>query len=140
MSFLCVFFNDSATTDIYTDGHPLSLHDALPISLRRGLPAHACRLDRRRPPRPPALRQRAAAGRALDSDNPVGANRGATALRNSLRPVSREPGESTPGSRPCPTRRRQSARSEEHTSELQSLMRISYAVFCLQKKKEKSNP
>src|SRR3546814_10537451 len=28
-----------------------------------------------------------------------------------------------------------SARSEEHTSELQSLMRISYAVFCLQKKK-----
>src|SRR3546814_2411713 len=28
-----------------------------------------------------------------------------------------------------------SARSEEHTSELQSLMRISYAVFCLTKKK-----
>src|SRR3546814_14621812 len=38
---------------------------------------------------------------------------------------------------PCPTRRRHtppSARSEEHTSELQSLMRISYAVFCLKKK------
>src|SRR3546814_9754340 len=29
----------------------------------------------------------------------------------------------------------ESARSEEHTSELQSLMRISYAVFCLKKKK-----
>src|SRR3546814_7439802 len=29
-------------------------------------------------------------------------------------------------------------RSEEHTSELQSLMRISYAVFCLKKKKYKS--
>src|SRR3546814_7596507 len=29
----------------------------------------------------------------------------------------------------------QVARSEEHTSELQSLMRISYAVFCLKKKK-----
>src|SRR3546814_9495663 len=29
-----------------------------------------------------------------------------------------------------------SVRSEEHTSELQSLMRISYAVFCLKKKKE----
>src|SRR3546814_7907816 len=28
-------------------------------------------------------------------------------------------------------------RSEEHTSELQSLMRISYAVFCLKKKKRK---
>src|SRR3546814_1798531 len=30
---------------------------------------------------------------------------------------------------------RLTARSEEHTSELQSLMRISYAVFCLKKKK-----
>src|SRR3546814_5620570 len=30
------------------------------------------------------------------------------------------------------------ARSEEHTSELQSLMRISYAVFCLKKKKTDS--
>src|SRR3546814_1896751 len=30
-------------------------------------------------------------------------------------------------------------RSEEHTSELQSLMRISYAVFCLKKKKELKN-
>src|SRR3546814_9493270 len=29
------------------------------------------------------------------------------------------------------------ARSEEHTSELQSLMRISYAVFCLQKEQKK---
>src|SRR3546814_10832221 len=29
-------------------------------------------------------------------------------------------------------------RSEEHTSELQSLMRISYAVFCLKKKKKQS--
>src|SRR3546814_7016698 len=31
-------------------------------------------------------------------------------------------------------------RSEEHTSELQSLMRISYAVFCLKKKKLNSKP
>src|SRR3546814_10751241 len=31
------------------------------------------------------------------------------------------------------------ARSEEHTSELQSLMRISYAVFCLKKKKQIQN-
>src|SRR3546814_9107048 len=30
-------------------------------------------------------------------------------------------------------------RSEEHTSELQSLMRISYAVFCLKKKKKKTH-
>src|SRR3546814_5555989 len=31
------------------------------------------------------------------------------------------------------------ARSEEHTSELQSLMRISYAVFCLKKKKNNTS-
>src|SRR3546814_8907587 len=41
--------------------------------------------------------------------------------------------------RPAPkrsdSRRFGEGRSEEHTSELQSLMRISYAVFCLQKKK-----
>src|SRR3546814_10627047 len=34
---------------------------------------------------------------------------------------------------------RGSMRSEEHTSELQSLMRISYAVFCLKKKKNTKN-
>src|SRR3546814_20024112 len=33
---------------------------------------------------------------------------------------------------------RSQSRSEEHTSELQSLMRISYAVFCLKKKTQKS--
>src|SRR3546814_2152967 len=40
-----------------------------------------------------------------------------------------------PPATPCSPRRR----SEEHTSELQSLMRISYAVFCLKKKKHKMN-
>src|SRR3546814_10027528 len=35
----------------------------------------------------------------------------------------------------CYVGRETSLRSEEHTSELQSLMRISYAVFCLKKKK-----
>src|SRR3546814_3682782 len=35
------------------------------------------------------------------------------------------------------TRRVDAQRSEEHTSELQSLMRISYAVFCLKKKHHK---
>src|SRR3546814_4384750 len=34
---------------------------------------------------------------------------------------------------------RHRSRSEEHTSELQSLMRISYAVFCLKKKKNTKN-
>src|SRR3546814_1941862 len=36
---------------------------------------------------------------------------------------------------PFPAAVRTGPRSEEHTSELQSLMRISYAVFCLKKKK-----
>src|SRR3546814_1054804 len=45
---------------------------------------------------------------------------------------------------PCRARRierpaRQADRSEEHTSELQSLMRISYAVFCLKKKTQNSH-
>src|SRR3546814_8030810 len=35
----------------------------------------------------------------------------------------------------CTLRAWESERSEEHTSELQSLMRISYAVFCLKKKR-----
>src|SRR3546814_7835476 len=42
-------------------------------------------------------------------------------------------------SAPLPASSADSARSEEHTSELQSLMRISYAVFCLQKKKQHNN-
>src|SRR3546814_7697697 len=39
-----------------------------------------------------------------------------------------------PGIRECP----RPCRSEEHTSELQSLMRISYAVFCLKNKNKNS--
>src|SRR3546814_16855615 len=34
LEFGVFFFNDTATTEIYTYGHTLSLHDALPISLR----------------------------------------------------------------------------------------------------------
>src|SRR3546814_2722648 len=41
--------------------------------------------------------------------------------------------------RRCCRRRPAPCRSEEHTSELQSLMRISYAVFCLKKKKKIKN-
>src|SRR3546814_2661161 len=40
---------------------------------------------------------------------------------------------------PPPAQQTSTRRSEEHTSELQSLMRISYAVFCLKKKKHKPN-
>src|SRR3546814_7472555 len=49
--------------------------------------------------------------------------------RNALRRKD-EPGEKGERGREAPSR------SEEHTSELQSLMRTSYAVFCLKKKKK----
>src|SRR3546814_7321000 len=58
-------------------------------------------------------------------------------------PSSRDYAAGSGGRCRCPTtcvdRRRsaRAARSEEHTSELQSLMRISYAVFCLKKKKKR---
>src|SRR3546814_10192202 len=61
----------------------------------------------------PAARPAAVQGR--DTDGPV-PDRGREAVSNG-----------------CPI----SGRSEEHTSELQSLMRISYAVFCLKKKNQK---
>src|SRR3546814_1480304 len=44
-----------------------------------------------------------------------------------------------PGSDPSLAPVATGSRSEEHTSELQSLMRISYAVFCLKKKKTKQH-
>src|SRR3546814_10168310 len=53
----------------------------------------------------------------------------------------RPPGDGVPGaervSQPGRENAGKPARSEEHTSELQSLMRISYAVFCLKKKKKR---
>src|SRR3546814_8349798 len=49
---------------------------------------------------------------------------------NQANPVQFRPQRVTPAPR----------RSEEHTSELQSLMRISYAVFCLKKKKHTVHP
>src|SRR5881396_4425987 len=79
--YVFFFFNDPATTEIYTVRNTLSLHDALPISA----------------PRP-------ATGRWA-----------------------------RPSGSPC------WRRSEEHTSELQSLRTISYAVFCLKKKKKKNH-
>src|SRR3546814_4324539 len=97
---MSLFFNDTATTEIYTYLHTLSLHDALPIckqSARRRLPTG--RRAARPPPSPP---------------------------RSSADAARRTP--------PLPI---PPDRSEEHTSELQSLMRISYAVFCLKKKKKK---
>src|SRR3546814_1445709 len=101
------FFNYTATTEIYTYSHTLSLHDALPIS-SRCIP---------RASDPKATRSRSRSARATCTMSP----RAASPRTGSTSSVS-------------VTVRR----SEEHTSELQSLMRISYAVFCLKKKKIKN--
>src|SRR3546814_2531995 len=52
-------------------------------------------------------------------------------------PLEHHPGLHARGLRAAPQRRAAAERSEEHTSELQSLMRISYAVFCLTNKNKK---
>src|SRR3546814_4469138 len=67
-----------------------------------------------------------------------------TPLSNSSRPVSGLKNEKSAASSKLSGRwtdrvSSRANRSEEHTSELQSLMRISYAVFCLKKKKNNIN-
>src|SRR3546814_15230354 len=63
-----------------------------------------------------------------------GARRGRRDARDDVPPLRRQGGTRGRGRRPRGLR--DQGRSEEHTSELQSLMRISYAVFCLKKKKK----
>src|SRR3546814_8615556 len=58
------------------------------------------------------------------------------ALPRSVDPAPDDPGRAVARGRAV---RNRDDRSEEHTSELQSLMRISYAVFCLKKKKKTNN-
>src|SRR3546814_10036663 len=80
--------------------------------------------------RPPICRHRRGIGRGI----PAGGLRPCSAfscdipLRSSIRWEDRDNPSRGHKAHPC--------RSEEHTSELQSLMRISYAVFCLTKKKQ----
>src|SRR3546814_7060585 len=78
----------------------------------------------------------------------VGALEDAVGIRRKASPeAAREPGEESLGHERAlardhpaphaglPAKGEEALRSEEHTSELQSLMRISYAVFCLKQKK-----
>src|SRR3546814_6238271 len=70
----------------------------------------------------------------------LGLQKGSAAPRSERETSAGTPWERRPCRRP-PRRARLSVhpvRSEEHTSELQSLMRISYAVFCLKKKKKQT--
>src|SRR3546814_5431222 len=112
----CFFLNDPATTEFNTYRHTLSLHDALPIDDRFN-----------------------ALARLLVPASPRALSQGLTALgRHGL--VTRDVMDGRPpASRYGLTERggllaEACLRSEEHTSELQSLMRLSYAVFCLKKK------
>src|SRR3546814_17225615 len=109
---LFCFFNGPATTESYTYRQPLSLHDALPISAAR--PNVGMSL--------PESRE----GGGIGDRAKAGSERHAAGRKRCAI-----------DSRPC---WRRCSRSEEHTSELQSLMRISYAVFCLKQQTLSSNP
>src|SRR3546814_2929116 len=102
----------SATTDTDTTTHTLSRHDALPISAARAS----------RNPRDEGHDRRARARRG----------RTGRSARRATRRARRAWARGGQCRGRCGAEAR---RSEEHTSELQSLMRISYAVFCLKKKK-----
>src|SRR3546814_8729771 len=102
------FFNDTATTEIYTYLHTLSLHDALPIYyvLLSYYYSHCCIS---------LISLHILWGGACPWVFPFcshGRGEGCGQKGNT-----------------------HGQRSEEHTSELQSLMRNSYAVFCLKKHK-----
>src|SRR3546814_5165830 len=89
-------------------------------------PAVRAGLHHRRRPPAPGRRGREAGIGAEHPDRQAGAD-GAGGNPPAAAPLNRQ-------ARRGPRSR---YRSEEHTSELQSLMRISYAVFCLKKKKRK---
>src|SRR3546814_8740700 len=154
------FVNDTETTEIYTYGHTLSLHDSLPIYV-----LFVSRILRDRPP-PAISRVMAAADfsriayagmsfggstavSACDADPDCvaavdldGENFDGDQFDRELRAplllmLTDQPFSDVQRRDPefNPTDYAWEKRSEEHTSELQSLMRISYAVFCLKKKK-----
>src|SRR3546814_6506450 len=112
---LCCFFKVTATTEIYTYLHTLPLHDALPISDDR-------------------LRSDAGRTAALGFDGKWVIHPGQVAsVTEAYTPTDEE----LARAREVLEALSAAERSEEHTSELQSLMRISYAVFCLKKKNTK---
>src|SRR3546814_3970011 len=122
------FFNDTATTALYTYCHTLSLHDALPIWLDRHCRGVA-KPGRIGPMRAsfgvhlPDHRASGFGGHSAHGAVAVGPDAGIE-----------HPSVRAGGERLVPAivyLRRQVGRSEEHTYEPQSLMRISYHVFCL---------
>src|SRR3546814_2653135 len=128
------FFNDTAHTDIYTYCHTLSLHDALPIyEIQRN--ADPLEPDQGRTGRPGQADRQAPGLRAGPPDFRFGDRRYGQ-IGNPLqrkRPRARARHLAMELHVPARPDQRRGDRSEEHTCELQSLMRISYAVFRLTK-------
>src|SRR3546814_10785931 len=126
MALYFCFFNDTATTDIYTFLHTLALHAAPPISRMSPIIGlwPPCSAIPEAAPNTAACASAAMAMPVLCAPSPTAC---------------------PPCSAPCPAPRRSTTRTampnrtEEHTSELQSLMRNSYAVFGLKKKTTQSN-
>src|SRR3546814_6082348 len=135
---LFCFFNDTATPVFYTHCPTLSLHDALPFSPPdpphpSGKPSTTKLLREQDRPSPPAMRASRLFPRSCRQCRWQAAcqfRRWSACHLCVCRSAGRRQWSS---SRANPDRRE--GRSEEHTSELQSLIRISYAVCCLKKKK-----
>src|SRR3546814_5469871 len=106
------------------------------VGLRIGLRRAPLRFDENRPSRaqpPQGIVEPGGDGHEFGGRGTVeiGTAKARRALKRSvLVEHHARPHQCDPGEEVCETR------SEEHTSELQSLMRISYAVFCLKKKKK----
>src|SRR3546814_5408854 len=150
-----LFINDTETTEIYTYRHTISLHDALPIFLpRRGPIELRVHIVEDAGARAADIANMfddigALEGAILQcADRPSRMHREAhqTAERKARRhdhaamqivfAVARDCGVDGPAERAITVRRGSlDQRSEEHTSELPSLMTISAAVFCLTNKK-----
>src|SRR3546814_5042980 len=140
-----MFFTETVTTDIYTYVHTLSLHSALPIfgadDARRGGAQFGQDEQKGFAEREGGvgLDQKARSRQIPDDDRRLARRR----ARRDVEPQGAPPHPPAVGGfdgfRDMGQQRShhrllwRTARSEEHTSELQSLMRISYAVFCLKK-------
>src|SRR3546814_1809924 len=89
-----------------------------------------------RPPVPATELQSPAPGGDVSTICPIGHSCTLSRILNGL-DIEPAPCVRKSSIRSSPRSNRWRVRSEEHTSELQSLMRISYAVFCLKKKNNK---
>src|SRR3546814_10556664 len=131
------FFNDTATTEIYTLTHSFPTRRSSDLSARRAQGSldqelsgdpHPHQQRARRAGRGSFRRRAAAAPRRPARRRQLSQHRGPDREEFSARTQRwRCRGFASPA-------RADPSRSEEHTSELQSLMRISYAVFCLKQK------